>query len=99
MWREEVGDEHRVRVRFAQHLPKRTQKRDLRKEQTSMRTTSVRKRLSRRNGVLPTLLAAIVLAAMAPGLTPETGYAAAGKVMVVGSAVKVRPTAQPNGTS
>jgi hypothetical protein len=36
---------------------------------------------------------------MAPGLTPETGYAAAGKVMVVGSAVKVRPTAQPNGTS
>jgi hypothetical protein len=31
--REEVGGEQRVRVRFAQNLPIRTQKRDLRKEQ------------------------------------------------------------------
>jgi hypothetical protein len=64
-----------------------------------MRTTSAYKRLSRRNGVLLAVLAAVVLAALAPGLNPEASYAAAGKVTVVGSVAKVRPTDQPTGTS
>jgi hypothetical protein len=64
-----------------------------------MRTTSARKRLSRRNGLLLAVLATLVLAALAPGLTPEASYAAAGKVTVVGSVAKVRPTDQSSGTS
>src|SRR3712207_9246020 len=64
-----------------------------------MRTTSAYETLSSRSGVLLSLLAAVVLAALAPGLNPEASYAAAGKVTVVGSVAKVRPTDQPTGTS